>query len=298
MPSLISKLTLRVAEPIAGSKKYYRAGDPDVTGFRGHDVKTPRAWMTPGCTIESGYLGELPNHSVVPKRQRHPDRVLLYLHGGAYVTGPLFWHWWLCGSLARRSGVRVELPDYPLAPESECQQTVGAVVGAYEDLLRRYEPHNITIAGDSAGGGLTAALSLELTRRGIAQPGRLILISPWVDLVLDDPAVEALDALDPLLSPHGLRVFGSLYAGGADAAAGDLASPVNGDLSMLPPTHVFGSDHDVLAPSIREFARRAHKQGADVHFDEFDGQIHVWVAVPVIPEAADARGRIAALIAG
>ncbi len=293
----MSKLALALTGPIEGSKKAYSQSNPDIGAFRKHDVPRPPAWAVLGNRIEHGRLGGLESHALVPRRLRHPDRVALYLHGGAYVYGPIVWHWVGCASIARRSGVRFELPDYPRAPESTVGPTVDAVVAAYEDLLERYDPGSVTVMGDSAGGGLSVALALAAAERGLPLPRRLVLLSPWVDVrMADRDAAVALDPLDPMLALPGLIGCGELYAGGEELAAQPAASPLEADLSGLPDTWVYGSDRDMLLPQIREFVRRAREQGAPVHYTEEPGQIHVWPMVPIVPESIRARGAIAGVL--
>jgi acetyl esterase/lipase len=297
MASLVSKLTLKLTEPIEGSKPLYSAAKLDVSAFREHDSKRPPAWALPGVKVSAGRIGGLDSHTLTPRDLRHPDRVALYLHGGAYIYGPLFWHWVGCASIARRSGVRFELPDYPMAPETDTAGTIDAVIAAYEDLVGRHGAEHVTVMGDSAGGGLSAALALEAARRGLPQPRRIVLLSPWVDVAMTDrKAAAALDPLDPMLSMNGLVACGELYAGSPQAAREPNASPLFDDLSNLPETWVYGSDRDMLLPQIRAFVDRAREQGAPVNYTECPGQIHVWPMVPVVPEAIRTRGAIAGLL--
>lgn len=304
MASLASKITLRLTGPVTGSKKRYSTAQPDIAFFRDHDLISPRRWFDPCTRLEASRLGGLASHAIVPrgacaKRGAQRDRVVLYLHGGAYVYGPQFWHWVGCASIARRAGVRLEMLHYPRAPESTAGPTVDATIAAYEDLIDRYDPANVTVMGDSAGGGLSAALAIEAARRGLPLPRRLVLLSPWTDLRMTDrAAAEALDPIDPLLALPGIVGCGELYGGGpgSDQAGRDIASPIEGDLSALPETHVFGSSHDLLLPSIREFVLRARAQGAPVHYTEVPGQIHVWPMIPIVPESIATRGDIARLI--
>ncbi|MBJ7348108.1 MAG: alpha/beta hydrolase [Thermoleophilaceae bacterium] len=296
MPSLVSKIALRVSGPLVGSKRLYAQTPLPIAKQRKTDVKRPRGWMTPGCRLDAGHLGTMPSHSIVPKRTRSSDRIVLYLHGGAYVFGPLFWHWNGCAKLARKSGIRFELPDYPLAPESTFEVTIEAVVSGYRQLLETYDPSNITVMGDSAGGGLSAALMVALIEAGLPLPRRCVLISPWVDLQTSVAELAKLDERDVLLHSSGVRACALLYAGGEEQLSNPLVSPINGNLARFPELLVFNASEDILSPRSEDFAAQAKAGGVPVQSALWQGQMHAWVLSPAVPEAIQARRQIVAAI--
>ena len=297
MPSLISKITLQVTRRFVPAKRLMQTSEIDVAKMRGEDAKIPKRWMTAGSGLSKGTLGGLTSWAVLPKRIKHPERVVLYLHGGAYVAGPLFWQWSMCGSIARQSGVRIEVLDYPLAPESTFEESIAKTLAAYQELTEQYSPSNISVLSDSAGGGLSAALMFELARLNIERPRRLLMISPWIDVELLDPEVAEIEARDPMLAAAGLRACGLLYAGSPGKMSDPSVSPILGDLSVLPEIHIYNGLEDLLSWSIRKFAQKAGEQGVEVKYSEWPGQMHAWVVVPVVPEAIRVRKRIAAIIA-
>lgn len=298
MPSLFSKIALRVSGSLVGSKKHYANATLDIETMRKTDVKRPHGWMTPGCQLEAGQLGTMASHSIVPKRIRHSDRVVLYLHGGAYVFGPLFWHWNGCAKMARKSGIRFELPDYPLAPESTFEITVAAVVSGYQQLLETYDPANITVMGDSAGGGLSAALMVALNDAGLPLPRRCVLISPWVDLQTSVAELAKLDDRDVLLHSSGVRACALLYAGGEEHLSNPLVSPINGDLARFPELLIFNASEDILSPRGEAFAEQARRGGVPTQSSLWQGQMHAWVLSPAVPEAIRARREIISATTG
>ena len=89
------------------------------------------------------------------------DRVILYLHGGAFVIGSIESHWKMVARIARAAGCRALLPDYRLAPENPYPAAFEDCLAAYRWLLAQgYPSEKIVIAGDSAGGSLTACVLL------------------------------------------------------------------------------------------------------------------------------------------
>lgn len=222
-----------------------------------------------------------------------PTRLVLYLHGGGYALGSCHTHRKLAGDLSRAAGVRVLLPEYPLAPEHPFPAAIEAVAALYRELLATgARPERTAIAGDSAGGGLTAAVLLVLRERGVALPAVAVLISPWLDMVRDAPADAGMVARDPIIAPEDLALFRDWYLHGRDPRD-PLASPVLADLRGLPPMLVHVGRHEVILGDSRRFAERCRDAGVAVELEEWEEMIHVWhVFAGRVPEATAAVERI------
>jgi monoterpene epsilon-lactone hydrolase len=223
------------------------------------------------------------------------DKVLLYLHGGAYVRNLNFFHWLLIGQLVRRTGATVVVPDYPLAPTASHRETHAFMQRTFAELLRQHAPERIVLMGDSAGGGLAVALAQALRDQGLPLPARLILIAPWLDVTVSDPAIEALVPLDHMLDVEAIRSAGLAYAGGDDPRDPSV-SPLYGTLHGLPRMALFVGTHDLLLADARALVRRMEAEGHPIDLFEYPGMFHVWVAVTWLPEAKEALGRIARLV--
>ena len=132
-----------------------------------------------------------------PKEARS-GKVLLYLHGGAFVLGSCASHRKLVTQMARAGRIDAVLPEYRLAPEHPYPAGLQDCVGVYRALLEYgYNPKNIVIAGDSAGGGLTTSLMLELRHIGLPLPGAAVLISPFLDFTASGESVTTRAEQDP-----------------------------------------------------------------------------------------------------
>lgn len=228
-------------------------------------------------------------------RAKHSGKVLLYLHGGAYVRNINFFHWLLIGQLVRRTGATVVVPDYPLAPAASHREAHAFVQHTYAGLLEQYAPKDIVVMGDSAGGGLALGLAQDLRDQGLPMPARLILIAPWLDVTVSAPAIEALAPLDHMLDAPSIRKAGLAYAAGDDPRHPSV-SPLFGALHGLPPMDIFVGTHDLLLADARALVRRMEAEGFPIHLHEYPGMFHVWVAVTMLPEAKEALSRIAGLI--
>jgi epsilon-lactone hydrolase len=205
-----------------------------------------------------------------------PDQVILYFHGGVYVIGTALASVPLVSELVRRAGVRAITLDYRLAPEHPYPAAVEDARAAYEGLLAQgIAPEQIAFAGESAGGGLAVATLLALREAGTPLPSCAFLMSPYADLTLSGETLTAREALDPVLTPVGLRVRVPDYVGGADASDPHI-SPIFGDLSGLPPLLIQAGSHEILLSDALRLAARAALSDVPVVLDVTPGVPHVF----------------------
>lgn len=239
--------------------------------------------------VVAGPTGEFASYVVTP-RGIDPHRTLLYLHGGGYVAGIDPFHVRFVAWLASSLGVRVVLPDYPLAPEHTWRDSHETLA----DLATRWaeDSDELLLAGDSAGGGYALALALTLRDRGGPRPGRLVLLSPWVDLTISTPETAEYSDRDPWLFLGKLRAYADWWAGSPDDLARPEVSPALADLARLPSTLVFCGTRDTLAPGCRLLARRAAEARWDLSYVEVPDLIHAFPLLPLVPEAREARDAI------
>ena len=161
--------------------------------------------------------------------------VILYFHGGVYVIGSAATSVPLVADLARRTGATAVTLDYRLAPEHPYPAAVEDAQAAYEGLLGQgIDPGQIVLAGESAGAGLAVATLLALRDAGRPLPSCAFLMSPYADLTLSGDTILEKQALDPILTPDGLRLRVPDYVAGADPAD-PYISPVFGDLRGVTP---------------------------------------------------------------
>ena len=206
-----------------------------------------------------------------------PDRSVVYLHGGAYIRPADVRHWRLASRLADALGAAAVIPAYPLAPEFTVDDSFEGMIEVFEDVAE-VSPGGVTLVGDSAGGGYALALAQALRDRGGAQPDRIVLISPWVDLTSSTPGtLEAADR-DPWLSYPHLGVYASFWAGteDPDGLADPRVSPLLGELSGLPPALMFCGTRDLLQPACDALFERADAADWPLEYVVAPGLIHVY----------------------
>jgi acetyl esterase/lipase len=217
------------------------------------------------------------------------DQVLLYLHGGGYVIGSINSHRGLASQIASAARLRALIIDYRLAPENKFPAAVEDAVASYRWLLSQgYKPEKIAIAGDSAGGGLTAATLVSLRDSGDPLPAAALLLSPWTDLEVIGESCNAVGWRDPLVSKGILRKYTRMYMGGKDPRD-PLASPIYADLKGLPPLCIHVGTCEVLLDDAKRLAERAEQDGVSVDLDICEGMFHVWQFFsPMVPESKEA----------
>ena len=206
---------------------------------------------------------------------------MLYLHGGGFVSGLDRLHWRYASRLARRLGVRVVLPSYPLTPRHTWVDSLPPLVDLFGELAEK-SLDGVVLMGDSAGGGLAVGLAQRLAAADGPAPTALVTFAPWVDLTGRTPGTEEAAADDPWLTLSKLRLYGTWWGGGDPPSP--EASPLCGDLGGMPPMLVLCGTRDLLLPQVRELARRARAAGTSVTYVEEPGLLHVYPLLP-IPEA-------------
>jgi epsilon-lactone hydrolase len=213
---------------------------------------------------------------IAPK-DRTPTAHLLYWHGGGYVYPPAPGHWDFLGAMAKAHGWSITAPLYPLAPEFDVDGTTKWANAFYKEYAQQHYDAGFIMGGDSAGGGLTAAVAMAARDTKLPAAKGLILICPWLNAVPDDPAQPGIEPRDCILTRNGIREAGALYAG-ANPVTDTRVSPIHGDWDNLPPIISFGGGDDILVTDAR--ALKA-KLPASEYF-EGTGLMHVW---PILPFA-------------
>lgn len=223
------------------------------------------------------------------------QKVILYLHGGAWTNQPLNVHWWFMDKMAQSLGAKVVAPIYPKVPHYSNQDTYPKMLNLYKDLLKTAGSANqLTIMGDSAGGNISLGLAHLLKKEDLPQPKDIVLLSACVDMSMSNPLIFEYAKKDPILGHEGMEVITKLWA--ADQSLTDpLISPIYGDFKGLAKiTHFIGT-HDMLYPDAIKLDEKLTAQGMDIKTFVYPEMLHVFVVMP-IPEAADALKKIIQVI--
>ena len=218
--------------------------------------------------------------------------IVLYIHGGAYVNNFSSPHWSAMAEWAVRTGCGMVIPNYPLLFRYTVKDAFPLMMQLYCQLQGRFSAKRIAIMGDSAGGGFSLALAQQILKTdSLDQAGRLILISPWVDVTGGD---DALQKYDTFLNNEVLRHVGADWAGELDPHD-PMVSPLYGDMQGLPPVDLFTGTWEVFYTDIVKTYDKMKAAGVDVSLHVKKKMGHVYPLWPC-PEGKEARKEIAELI--
>lgn len=213
----------------------------------------------------------------IPKKSKYAHKIVLYLHGGGYTTGSIKSHAGLIGKIALETGIPHLAINYRLAPEHTYPAALDDALKAYLWLLEEehFNPEDIILMGDSAGGGLVLATLLKIKAMALANPLAAVTISPWTDLTLSGDSALSNPEKDPILDVAKAKEWAQWYAG--DTPLEDpFISPLFGDLSDLPPILIqVGTDEILLSDAVR-FSVFATMKDSDVTLSIEEDMSHVW----------------------
>lgn len=223
-----------------------------------------------------------------------PRGVLLYLHGGGWCVHLPIAYRRHALELARRSGLRVLLPDYRLAPEHPYPAALDDCLAAYRWLLAQgIAPAQIAVAGDSAGGNLTLALLMRLAREGLPLPACAAALSPLTDFSALSSSLQFNAASDVMFSPEAAELLRDPYV--RDTPLDDPGiSPLFGRWQGLPPLLFQASAAEMLLCDTVRAAERARAAGVSVRERIWPGLPHVFQLFRILREARDALDDIGA----
>ena len=217
-----------------------------------------------------------PVYVIKPKDGVTNDLVIMYVHGGSYVADLEQEHWRTCGDIINQLGCTIILPDYPLTPKYHYKDTINMLESLYKKVIEQVEPSNFVVMGDSAGGGLALALVEKMGEENLAMPNQTILISPWLDVRMNNPKIAEIEENDPMLNKAALKLAGENYAG-KDGIDSYLVNPIDGPLDKLQNVSIFTGTYDILNADVEILRKRAEEVGTKINVYEAEKATHIWL---------------------
>jgi len=239
--------------------------------------------------------GRLRFHRITTPASR-PNRHVLYLHGGAYVSGAPVYYRHFTWRVADVAQAHVWALEYRLAPENPFPAALEDAVAAYDWLADNHAAHELFVMGDSAGGGLGLCLLLRLRDAGARLPRAAVSMSPWTDLALTGASLTENAASDPMISTRDLPRLVHHYLAGADPK-NPYVSPLYGDTSGLPPVLIQVGSDEILRDDAVRMAAKLKQHHAQSRLEVWPRMPHVFqLFVPALPEAHQAIAQIGQFI--
>jgi acetyl esterase/lipase len=253
-----------------------------------------RAKLPAGVTIDAVEVAGRTVELVAAANAQSSGQIVLYFHGGAFVSGAPATHRNFAWHLSAASGHKVALLDYRLAPEHRFPAPIDDAVAAYQWLLTQgYKPADIAFGGDSAGGNLTLATLQKLRELGLPLPYCAICISPWADLTHSGKSIRENDRRDAMLPLNLLTASANAYAPGQDLK-NPLISPVFADLRGFPPIYLNAGAEEILVDDARRIADNATRVDVPAICHVWPKMQHAFtVTTQFLPEARSAVEDIA-----
>ncbi|SFL24312.1 Acetyl esterase/lipase [Paenibacillus sp. 1_12] len=268
-------------EQLAAIKTYLkqtsRFGEKSVEMIRQEIAEVTRKLHIPSdIKIQTAVIDQLHAEWIIPANPPPgmDNKVILYFHGGGFISGTCEFYRDLSARIAKSGGVKVLVVEYRLAPEHPYPAANVDCLRAYHWLLENgYAYGNILFGGDSVGGSLALMTLISLRDNGEPLPVGAFLISPHTDLVhLDGESYLSRAELDPTGSIEGNQRILDAYLGNRSEEI-PLLSPLRMDLSGLPDLFIQVGDHEVLLSDCTRFADRARAAGVVVHLEVWE---HMW----------------------
>jgi len=222
------------------------------------------------------------------------DRVVLWVHGGAFVSTGLEHYVPYCAGLGRHVPASFVVHAYSLAPERRFPVPVEETARVFEALLEGgLDPARAFVGGDSCGGGIALAALCVLRDRGVPLPAGWVGLTPWLDLEQTGDSAREPAGIDPFVDPEWIRLRGRDYVGPTCDVRDPLASPLYAELAGLPPLYLSVGGVDTTRDDATRLTARAGRAGVGVTLEIEAEMIHGFHGLAaLIPEGRAALARL------
>ncbi|NQX67694.1 alpha/beta hydrolase [Paenibacillus alba] len=250
-------------------------------------------------TIKEGPIGPVSVRVLRPKNAPDPLPVILYIHGAGWVFGNEHTHDRLIRELAVGSQSAVVFPNYSLSPEAKYPTALEEIYAVLQWVAENsrdqgFDAERITIAGDSVGGNMAAAITLVAKERKGPAIRKQLLFYPVTEASFETDSYEQF-ATGYFLRRDAMQWFWDQYTADPRERAEITASPLRAtleQLSSLPPALIITGEADVLRDEGEAYANKLREAGVPVTAVRFQGIIHDFVMLNALADTAAARGAI------
>mgnify|MGYP001795373441 CR=1 FL=1 len=279
--SLSYYLTLFVIK-LKGIKNNFSRDPIDFKTIRKEDVHTPKGRFFRQNKLRTfNVLDSLITEIGVDK---NAHQLLIFIHGGAFISGPAQHHWDSVKAIAKQTKHIIWMCDYPKAPENQIKSISDNIDAIYLKALEEYGAANIRLLGDSVGGTLVTTLVQRLVLGKKALPQKIILVTPVMDASMSNPDIEEIEKSDPMLSPKGVLSAKKMCVGNMDLS-NKMISPLHGSFESFPSTTLFLAQNDIMYPDGKLAEEKLKRTNAELEVFEGNDMPHIWPLLPVMSEA-------------
>ena len=292
VPRSVRSTIIEIILRLSNVKKLY-CTEKDVKQYLQKKAQAIQEYLPPKNILKKCVINKIKDMTYYTIEGKN-DKVVIYLHGGAFVEQPLIFHWYFLNKIRRKTKATVMMPIYLLAPQNTYKQSYKLLLDFYKSILKQTSPENIIFMGDSAGGGMCLSFALLLKDKKLPQPSDIVMLSPCLDITFKNPNIEKYNKVDPLLDSKGIRKICASWIGDEDPNS-YILSPINGNLKNLGELTLFVGTHEILYPDAVLFREKCEKENIKLNYYEYPKMNHVFPIYP-IPEGEKARKQIIKII--
>jgi acetyl esterase/lipase len=246
-------------------------------------------------SLSSSKLRSLSPEPVEGSKGRPNRELILYLHGGAFIYPPVFFHLRFLHDLALRTHYDALLPVYPKSPEYDCEYSVKTLLEYYKSISESRQYDEIHLVGDSAGACLCLVVAQEAHKNDWQKPKTSLLLSPCVDLShTKEKEMLALQDRDTMLQYDRIVTLNAIWQGNLPVKH-PWVSPVFGDFSGVDDLYVYYGSNEILQPDDLFLKETYEKAGKTGRFSEYEGMFHTFAMFP-IPEGFKALKEMVSIL--
>lgn len=272
---------------IKGIKNTFSKSPIDYLRLRRDDVYSPNSKFYKTKKVST--FSVLKTKITQIENGNKTNKLLIYLHGGAFVSGPAQHHWDSIECISKKTNLNIWMCIYPKAPENKIEEISVNIDEIYQKALIDYESENILLMGDSAGGTLVIALTQRLIINKIRLPSKLILICPVLDASFKNKKINEIDKNDKMLSKIGVLSAKSMCS---DNLNDTRISPINGEFKLFPKTYLYIAEKDITFPDQLIFLSKLSIEKIDSRIRIGKEMPHIWPLLPIMRESKIALNQI------
>lgn len=293
MSKSITYYLLLLVIRIKGIKKQFRQDPIDYLALRKEDVSIPGDRYFKSANVTHFVLADTQITQI--KSAGNSKKLLIYIHGGAFISGPSQHHWDTIKTLAEATNHTLWMCDYPKAPEHKIPKLNANIDLVYKTATEDYTTDNIVLLGDSVGGTLLLTLLQRLLQKKEVVPSKIVLITPVVDASFENPQIDVIDKKDPMLSKKGVLSAKKMCVEDGNLKDESI-SPLYGSFEGFPPTYLFIAEHDITGPDQQLLGEKLKASNIEHYITFGKGMPHIWPLLPVMKESRMALEEIIKIV--
>ncbi len=267
---------------LKGVKKNFSKDPIDFEKIRKEDIHRPKSSFFRKNKCKTFQISNTLITEV--KRNDSAHSLVLFIHGGAFISGPAKHHWDSIKKISTRTAHTLWMCDYPKAPEHKISEISINIDLVYEKALEEYAPEQIILLGDSVGATLITALTQRLLQKNMALPLKIILVSPVMDATMSNSEIDTLEHKDPMLSKLGVHSAKKMCAENDDLK-NEMISPLYGSFIGFPTTILFLAENDITYPDQCLAVVKLKQAKVNIEVIQGANMPHIWPFLPLMKEA-------------